>query len=618
MPRSPVLPLLLLALSGTGVVAAAAPAGDPATVHEADGHTTVAAAGEPTITGPTALSRPTDPASAAGRPVPADPDVAEFFSPPATELPDGTLRHTPYDRPRWARAFDPDAAPEWEFVPAPAPDLFVAEPDYGDVASGMVHVASAVLGRPMAWEMTGAAAEELVAEAAREAAVLTTLTDTAFDREGILEASDRLGQPAENLWDVDVGLLAGAAAGSLDRALTTWDAGVDEGAPVGTVTAALRTAQERAGLPQRLNGRNLARLSTRTAIERADGASHGGVTVDLGAPETLAGLLQRRDLTVRLPDGARARGHVLVWHPDDPDIELATDLATGWGGRATVADAAARLGAVAAVNGGFWLDDAEPDGLLVRDGHMLSDATAWTGTQRGVRGAIGVRGDEVMVDRPDWQVRLQQGDRVLGVDALNRPARPGQTVAWNADGPTPSGTAGSWWLVPGVGRTGEAIPVPGPRRPHDGQLLVATDHDLSGRWTVSVAASQGWEELQAGLAGGPRLVYDGSPTPAGWWLGEGFATAHTHQRHPRTAVGVDAYGALITVVVDGRQPGWSAGTTQAETQSVMLALGVRDATMLDGGGSTQLVVDGALRNRPCCDARTRPVATVAAFVPSDD
>lgn len=606
---------MLAALAATALVvvtpgaAVAAPASESAV-----------AAGEHLLASdvPTALRASSDPASSAGRPVTDAPDMAAFFTPPRTELPAGTLRHTPYDRPDWARTFEPDAAPEWEFVPAPAPDLFVAEPDYGDVDAGMVHVASAVLGRSMPWELTDEQATRLVRRAAREAAVLTTITQTRFDRKGILKAAKRLGAPVDDLWDVDVGLLAGAAAGSLDRSLATWGAGVDEGAPVGTVTAALRTAQRRAGLPEDLNARNLTRLSTRTSIERADGATHGGVTVDLGDPETLAGLLQRRDLSIRLPDGARARGHVLVWHPDDPEVELTTDLATGWGARATVADAAARLGAVAAVNGGFWLDDAEPDGLLVRRGHTLSDATAWTGTQRGVRGAVGVTDDTVLVDRPDWQVRLHQGDRVLGVDALNRPARPDQTVAWNADGPTPSGTAASWWLVPSPGRTGDAVRLPGPRRPTGDHLVVATHHDLSGRWETRVAASRGWDELEAGLAGGPRLVYDGSPTPAGWWLGEGFATTHTHRRHPRTAVGVDEYGALIVAVVDGRQPGWSAGTTQAETQALMLALGVRDATMLDGGGSTQMVVDGALRNRPCCDAATRPVATVAAFVPSRD
>lgn len=560
----------------------------------------------------------TDPASNAGRPVPDNPDVEAFFTPPETEMPAGTLRHTPYERPEWARAFDVDAAPEWEFVPAPSPDLFVSEPEYGDVDAGMVRVASAVLGRPTPWELGPEAARKLVRAAAREAAVLTTITRTRFDREGLLTASARLGAPADDLWDLDVGVLAGAAAGSLDRTLRTWDVRVPDDAGVGRVTAAVRTAQRRAGLPPRVDATNLTRLSTRSGIARADGAERDGVRVDLGAPETLAGLLQRRDVTVGLPGGGTARGQLLLWHPDDPDVELTTDLAAGWGARATVQHAAARLGAIAAVNGGFWLDDGEPDGLLVADGRMLSDATAWTGTQRGVRGALGITADGVVVDRPDWQLQLRQGDRVIGVDALNRPARPGQTVAWNSDGPRPEGPGVSWWRVPDVGGAGEAIRLPGPANPGRDDLVVATDHDLSGRWETTVTATEGWDGLVDAIAGGPRLTYDGGRTPEGWWVGEGFDHAHTHRRHPRTAVGVDAYGGVMVLVLDGRQPGWSDGATQAETQSVMLALGAEDATMLDGGGSTQMVVGGQVRNRPCCDSPTRAVATVAAFVPRRD
>lgn len=600
MPRLPVLLRLLVA----GALAlSAAPA--PSPTRPADG-----------TEGPGAeATSPPDPASSAGQPIADDPALAEFFTPPPTELPPGTLRHTPYERPDWARTFDIDAPPEWEFVPAPSPDLFVAEPEYGDVDAGLVRVASAILDRPMPWELGPKAARALVAEAAEEAAVLTTLTRTSFDRKGLLTASARLGQPARDLWSLDVGVLAGAAAGSLDRTLRTWDVRVGTDADIGRVTRALRTAQRRAGLPTGVNAQNLSRLSTRSALAQADGAEARGVRVDLGAPETVASLLQRRDVTASLPGGGTVRGQLLLWHPDDPELELTTDLAAGWGTRATVQHAAARLGAVAAVNGGFWLDDSEPDGLLVTDGRMRSDATAWTGTQRGVRGAIGVTGDRVVIDRPDWQVQFHRPGRVVGVDALNRPARPGQTVAWNSDGPAPTGDAATWWRVPDVGRTGEAIRLPGPATPGPGNLVVATDQDLSGRWETRVAASDGWEQLDDGLAGGPRLVYSGGPTPEGWWLGEGFAPAHTHRRHPRTAIGVDPYGGMVVLVLDGRQPGWSDGATQAETQSIMLALGIEDATMLDGGGSTQMVVGGQVRNRPCCDAPTRAVATVAAFVP---
>ena len=597
MPRSPALVALLLAagltISGAAPPASTAPAGDPTTGEGTGG----------------------DPASSAGRPVPAHPDLEQVFTAPTGDLPAGTLRHTPYDKPDWARAFDVDAPPEWEFQPAPAPDLFVSEPEYGGVDAGIVRVASAILGQTTPWELSRDQAHELVAAARDEAAVLSTVTRTSFDRKGLLTASRRLGQPADSLWDIDVGLLAGAAAGSLDRALGTWGVQVDDASRVGQVTAALRRAQRRAGLPTGVNARNLSRLSTRSAVARADGARAGGVTLDLGPATTLAGLLQERTVTASLPGGAMARGQLLVWHPDDPAIELTTDLAAGWGARASVRDAAARLGAVAAVNGGFWLDTADPDGLLVTDGRVRSDATAWTGTVRGVRGALGVTEDGVVIGKPDWQVKLRRKGRTVAVDALNRPARPGQTIAWNNDGPAPSGSAPSWWLVPDVGASGRAVRLPGPAIPGPDTLVVATGKDLSGWWRTEEVATPGWEGLDDGLAAGPRLLEDGRPTPPGWWIGEGFDLPHTHRRHPRTAVGVDPYGGLLVLVLDGRQPGWSDGATQAETQAIMQALGAEDATMLDGGGSTQLVVDGRVRNRPCCDAGERAVATVAAFVP---
>ena len=74
--------------------------------------------------------------------------------------------------------------------------------------------------------------------------------------------------------------------------------------------------------------------------------------------------------------------------------------------------------------------------------------------------------------------------------------------------------------------------------------------------------------------------------------------------NPRTAVGVSADGrTLYLVTIDGRQPGYSTGTSLAETGDVLLALGAFDALNLDGGGSTAVVIaDGAggatLLNRP--------------------
>jgi hypothetical protein len=76
-------------------------------------------------------------------------------------------------------------------------------------------------------------------------------------------------------------------------------------------------------------------------------------------------------------------------------------------------------------------------------------------------------------------------------------------------------------------------------------------------------------------------------------------------RHPRSAVGISRNGRyLILMTIDGRQPGYSEGTSTAETAEWIRKLGAYNALNLDGGGSTALVIerrDGSpvVLNRPC-------------------
>ena len=61
---------------------------------------------------------------------------------------------------------------------------------------------------------------------------------------------------------------------------------------------------------------------------------------------------------------------------------------------------------------------------------------------------------------------------------------------------------------------------------------------------------------------------------------------------PRTAVGLDGPGTrLILIVVDGRQPFYSEGATIAELAELMLYYGGDNAIMLDGGGSSTMVIN---------------------------
>lgn len=93
---------------------------------------------------------------------------------------------------------------------------------------------------------------------------------------------------------------------------------------------------------------------------------------------------------------------------------------------------------------------------------------------------------------------------------------------------------------------------------------------------------------------------------------DGVAQAHagafyTTDRHPRSAVGLSADGqTLWMVVIDGRTAS-SVGITWNDTATLLHGLGAHQALMLDGGGSSTLVVDGVVVNRPS-DGSPRSVA----------
>jgi hypothetical protein len=89
--------------------------------------------------------------------------------------------------------------------------------------------------------------------------------------------------------------------------------------------------------------------------------------------------------------------------------------------------------------------------------------------------------------------------------------------------------------------------------------------------------------------------------------------------HPRTAVGTDADGRFVwLVVVDGRQRGYSEGMSAFELVGLMRELGCTEAVNLDGGGSSAMLVRGEagalqVMNRPS-GGSLRPVPVMLAIV----
>lgn len=119
------------------------------------------------------------------------------------------------------------------------------------------------------------------------------------------------------------------------------------------------------------------------------------------------------------------------------------------------------------------------------------------------------------------------------------------------------------------------------------------------------------------VGGGPRLLKSGMIYITKYE--EKFRRDIARGRAARTAVGILEDGQLLFVTVDGkprrkikRGEGYSLGMTLTELAYFMQSLGARDALNLDGGGSTTLVVRGAVLNRPT-DGKPRLVGNAILF-----
>jgi hypothetical protein len=110
--------------------------------------------------------------------------------------------------------------------------------------------------------------------------------------------------------------------------------------------------------------------------------------------------------------------------------------------------------------------------------------------------------------------------------------------------------------------------------------------DANGKVSIGqfIKLPEGTRQAVAGLA---QIVTGGRNTaPPDPGPPPGFA--------PHTAAGIDKDArTLILLVVDGRRPDFSAGMTSIQTADEMIRLGAWQAILLDGGGSSTMVLRNA-------------------------
>ena len=105
-----------------------------------------------------------------------------------------------------------------------------------------------------------------------------------------------------------------------------------------------------------------------------------------------------------------------------------------------------------------------------------------------------------------------------------------------------------------------------------------------GQMTGQQAIDRG---IRDAVSFGPFLILNGTPLEVSG-MGGGL--------NPRTAIGQRADGAVLLLIIDGRQT-HSLGASMNDLINVMLDFGAVNAANLDGGGSTVLYYDGEIKNK---------------------
>lgn len=125
------------------------------------------------------------------------------------------------------------------------------------------------------------------------------------------------------------------------------------------------------------------------------------------------------------------------------------------------------------------------------------------------------------------------------------------------------------------------------------------DHRLIiGRMKAKDALAKG---IVDAVSFGPALVVNGNRAKI----------SSSGALHPRTAIGQRADGAIMFLVIDGRQP-HSIGISYKGLQDLMIEYGAINAANLDGGSSSMMIYQGEYLNKHSSVTGPRPIPT--AFI----
>jgi exopolysaccharide biosynthesis protein len=293
-------------------------------------------------------------------------------------------------------------------------------------------------------------------------------------------------------------------------------------------------------------------------------------------------------------------------------------------GLETVSSLAARYGAVAAVNSGYFRTTGtyrgDSVGVAVLNGKLLGEPN----DVRAAAGLIEKNGKQELIFghlKFDGEIVAATKHDING---LNRPRGENELIVFTPEFHRTTLTdPGGLEIVIRHGRVVELRDLKGSSViPADG--FVISTSGTAREWAlknlrkgmrvrlnlnlapVETEQAGNWKQATSIVGGGPQLIKDGRVEITN--TAEKILPSFVSDRHPRTAIAKLKSGQILLVTVDGRQPGESIGMSLGMLADLLLEFGAIEAINLDGGGSTTMVIKNKLVNKPSDATGERPVS----------
>lgn len=272
-----------------------------------------------------------------------------------------------------------------------------------------------------------------------------------------------------------------------------------------------------------------------------------------------------------------------------------------------------KWGAEVCINGGFSHPDGLLGGMYAVDGELLVSAT-------GQYPVLFKAGDRVCIENAKTRIWIEGSLKLENFYYNQYPKKEGLYVFTPSYGSQNRIRKPHLNIVISGGEVqGSTMSYDSYDIPRDGFLISAVG-EYSQKLVKDIKPGMNLEIMYETVTDSGKISgYDWAYECGSWILKNGEIIVPDSDtwvgtlkiRTPRTAVGIKDDGELVFIVADGRQKGLSDGLTGQELAERLLKLNVKNAAFLDGGASSELIIDGKIMNSPSA-GRERMLA--AAFI----